>query len=55
MSGRLIRWDRAKLERLKRMVKEAEARGDDIFEIDDGTEFLVSYAKYLIEFMEDKL
>lgn len=56
---RLIGWTRALLERFKLKVAEVEAAGGNHFTFtdDEGVphEFLLAYAKYLIEYLEDRL
>jgi hypothetical protein len=49
----IIEWDKAKLRELKRCHAKAVKDGKDSFTI-GGNEFLVSYAKYLIEYLEGR-
>jgi hypothetical protein len=49
-----IDFDRAKLERLKVRVKEAVEKDEQTFKF-EGSEFMLSYAKYVIEYLESKL
>jgi len=49
-----ITWDRKKLERLRRaydLAKMGHDTDDHVF-VFDGHEFLVSYAKYLLEYLD---
>lgn len=46
-----INFDRPKLAKLKREYAKAKEAGREQFTF-DGSEFLVSYAKYLIEYLE---
>jgi len=48
-----IAWDRAKLSRFKRMYARAKALPVESF-VFDGHEFLVSYAGYLIQYLEGR-
>jgi hypothetical protein len=53
----MINWDRPKLERFKKAYEKAivdGARPNDTF-VFDGNEFVVQYAKYLIEYLEGVL
>jgi hypothetical protein len=43
-----IMWDRAKLKRFRRAYKNAKT---EVFEF-EGAEFVVGYAKYLIEYLD---
>ena len=56
MSDRpVIVWDRPKLERFKRAYKAARLQsGSDVFQF-DGHEFVLDYAKYLIEYLDSEL
>ena len=47
-----VRWDKAKLERFKEAYKAAGS--NDIFEFEEN-QFVVGYAKYLIEYLEEHL
>jgi len=49
-----ISWDRAKLERFKQAYKKAVDARSDTFTF-DGHDFVVGYAKYLIEYLEGRL
>lgn len=49
-----IQFDRAKLSKLKQAYEGAEALALDQFTF-DGQEFVTSYAKYLIEYLEGQL
>lgn len=51
---KMISWTRPMLERFKKEYQKAVAAKTDTF-IFDGNEFVVSYAKYLIEYLETKL
>ena len=53
----LIEWNREKLERFKRACAEARAAGMTGKEsiLFEGYEFVLDYAKYLIEYLETKL
>lgn len=44
-------WDRAKLKRFRRAYKNAKT---EVFEF-EGAEFVVGYAKYLIEYLDGLL
>ena len=50
----LIEWNREKLERFKRVYRKSGAGGRQVFEF-EGYEFVLDYAKYLIEYLETKL
>ena len=54
MSEKMIAWDRPMLERLKKALDVAVVTGKDTFMF-EGNEFVVAYAKYLIEYLETKL
>lgn len=47
----VIEWDRKKLEEFKKLYASCT---EDVF-VFEGHEFLKSYAKYLIEFLESKI
>ena len=49
-----VTWDRPKLERLKRAYKQAQEQGHTQFTF-DAAPVLVAYAKYLIEYLEERL
>lgn len=49
-----VDFDRAKLERLKLRVKEAVEKNEETFTF-EGNEFVLSYAKYFIEYLESRL
>jgi hypothetical protein len=49
-----INFDRIKLKALKKKYTEAVKDNKETF-IFEGNEFLVSYAKYVIEYLENKL
>jgi stalled ribosome rescue protein Dom34 len=51
---REVMFDRAKLARLKAAHKAAEKAGIAAF-VFDGDEYVVGYAKYMIEYLETKL
>jgi hypothetical protein len=51
---KMINWTRPMLERFKKEYQKAVAAKKDTF-VFDGNEFVVSYAKYLIEYLESKL
>lgn len=56
MADVMINWTRPMLERFKKAYSAAlEKGGKDSTFVFDGHEFLVSYAKYLIEYLETKL
>lgn len=46
-----ITWDQAKLKRFRRAYKNAKT---EVFEF-EGAEFVVGYAKYLIEYLDGML
>ena len=50
----MIEWDRDKLSRFRAAVLQAKARNNDQFRF-EGHEFVVGYAEYLIEFLDDRL
>lgn len=50
----MIEWTKPLLRRFKDAVHEATTSGKESL-VFDGHEFLVSYAKYLIEYLEMKL
>jgi hypothetical protein len=50
----VINWDRPMLERFKKAYAATPNDPNHVF-VFDGHEFLRSYAKYLIEFLESKL
>lgn len=54
MSAGTVQFDRPKLERLKAAIKAAEAAGAETFTF-EGHDYLVSYAKYLVEYLESRL
>jgi hypothetical protein len=51
---KVITWNRPKLDRFKDEYKKANASSVETF-VFDGDLFIVSYAKYLIEYLEMKL
>jgi hypothetical protein len=54
MSANKVEFDRPKLERLKKAIKAAEIAGADTFTF-EGHDYLVSYARYLVEYLESRL
>lgn len=50
----LLEFDRPKLERLKKAQEEAIASGQVVY-VFEGHRLLVRYAKYVIEYLEDRL
>lgn len=54
MADRQINFDRPKLRRLQSAYDSALAAGATQFDF-EGSEFLVSYAKYMIEYLEGAL
>jgi hypothetical protein len=54
VSGGKVEFDRPKLDRLRAAIKAAEAAGVDTFAF-DGHDYLVSYARYLVEYLESRL
>lgn len=54
MSIHYMSFDREKLERLKVAYRQAKAEGVEVL-VFEGRELLVSYAKYVIEWLEGKL
>lgn len=54
MSDKMISWDRPMLERLKKAYDVARVTAKDTFMF-EGNEFVIGYAKYLIEYLETKL
>lgn len=51
MSGPVIHWNRAMLKRFKAAYALANIERKDVFKF-DGHDFLVSYARYLIEYLD---
>lgn len=51
---KMVNWDRTMLSRFKVEHAEALESGEESFRF-DGNEYLVSYGKYLIEFLEGEL
>lgn len=49
-----VEWNRPKLERFKQAYKHAVANGLGMFHF-DGNDFVTGYAKYLIEYLENRL
>jgi hypothetical protein len=47
-------WDRAKLERFRKARQRAQDEGSEVFTF-EGADFLVTYAAYLIEYLERAL
>lgn len=54
MADPMIVWDREKLARFKEAYAKVKDRPKDTFMF-AGHEFVVGYAKYLIEYLEDRL
>lgn len=58
MAGRkqrtTVKFDRPMLERLKKAKQEAEQAGQQQFTF-EGNDYLVAYAKYLIEYLDKAL
>lgn len=54
MPDAYITWDRPKLLRFKAAYEKAKAAGAEQFVFEEH-EFLVAYAKYLIQYLEDVL
>lgn len=54
MSAGNVTFARPKLERLKTAIKAAQAAGVDQFTF-EGRDYLVSYAKYMVEYLESWL
>jgi hypothetical protein len=50
----VISWDRAMLRRFVRAIAAAEAADKDVFEF-DGHEYLLSYARYLAQYLSTRL
>ncbi len=50
-----IEWDQAKLARFRRAYKALEGYGVNFIFKFDGQEYVVGYAKYLIEYLDSKL
>ena len=46
-----IAWDRAKLERFRKAYKDALEKPGDVFAF-DGHQFVASYARYLIQYLD---
>ena len=54
MANPTMTFDPARLERFRQARNEAQAADQDIFEF-DGHPFLVRYADYLIEYLDDNI
>jgi predicted GTPase len=54
MSDPVISWTRPMLERFKKAYATAVTANADTFRF-DGNEFVRSYARYLIEYLEERL
>ena len=54
MANPTMTFDPARLERFRRARNEAQAADQDSFEF-DGHPFLVRYADYLIEYLDDNI
>lgn len=53
MGGKTITFDRLKLSRLKKRYGIAREKKEESFRF-EGSEFVTDYAKYLIEYLENK-
>lgn len=53
-TGKTITWDRPMLKRFKDALSDALGQSSTTF-VFDGHEFVISYAKYLIEYLESRL
>jgi hypothetical protein len=51
---KMITWNGPKLQRMKDAYDRAKATGRDQFNF-EGNRYVTGYAKYLIEYLEDKL
>jgi hypothetical protein len=49
-----ITWDRAKRDQLRKAYNAALAAGKEVFQF-EGHDLLVSYAKYLLEYLDSRL
>ena len=54
MSDPVITWDRAKLERFRKAYNNTVRKRHDVFMFEDHN-FLVSYARYLIMYLDTQL
>ena len=54
MANQTMTFDLARLERFRQARNEAQAANQDSFEF-DGHPFLVRYADYLIEYLDDNI
>lgn len=54
MTDIIVRFDRPKFERFKRAYEDAVKRGEHVLTF-DGAQYAMSYAKYLIEYLESQL
>ena len=50
----VVKWNREKLERFKQAYAACPGDGNQIFQF-EGHDFVKAYAKYLIEFLDQKL
>jgi hypothetical protein len=53
MAGKSVSWTRPKLIRFAKAYEAAKANGCDSF-VFDGDDYLVSYAKYMLQFLAPK-
>ena len=51
--GVVVSFDRAKLKKLKKALAKAEAKGESQFTF-EGYELLPAYAKYLVQYLEQR-
>ena len=51
---KMVNFDKSKLKRLKRIYQSAITQKQEVFYL-DGDEYLVSYAKHLIEYLEKRI
>lgn len=54
MSDRQVSFDIPTRERLRQAYEAAKAAGTDVFTF-EGNEYLVSYARYLLEYLDTRL
>lgn len=50
----MVNWDRPMLDRFKMEYEKVRGGSDEVFQF-EGNEYVVGYAKYLIEYLEQKL
>ena len=53
MANKIIKWDKQKLEALKKAHTEAMDNGQDVFTFEEN-EYVTSFAYYLIEYLTEQ-